>query len=121
MAALALAAPLAAQGIPENVAARSTVPLAASAPVATTPGAAVERAPSLAPTRENAAVGVRAVARTAAPVAPSLPPESSRSPAMMIVGGATLLVGAVIGGRAGTVVMIVGGAIGLVGLWNFLK
>jgi hypothetical protein len=40
---------------------------------------------------------------------------------MMIVGGAALIVGAVVGGTAGTIVMIVGGVIGLVGLWNYLN
>jgi len=32
-----------------------------------------------------------------------------------------MIVGAVIGGDAGTIVMVVGGVIGLVGLWNFLQ
>ena len=40
---------------------------------------------------------------------------------MMIVGGAALIVGAVVGGTAGTIIMIVGGVIGLVGLWNYLQ
>ena len=47
--------------------------------------------------------------------------DASRSAAMMIVGGAGLLVGAVIGGGPGTIVMIGGGLVGLVGLWNYLQ
>jgi hypothetical protein len=47
--------------------------------------------------------------------------DGSKNPAMMIVGGAAFLVGAVVGGRAGTVVMIGGGILGLVGLWNYLQ
>jgi hypothetical protein len=40
---------------------------------------------------------------------------------MMIVGGAGVLVGAIVGGRAGTAIMVGGGVVGLVGLWNYLK
>ena len=38
----------------------------------------------------------------------------------MIVGGAALIVGAVIGDDAGTIVMIGGAAMGLYGLYRFL-
>ena len=40
--------------------------------------------------------------------------------ALMIVGGAALVVGAVIGDDAGTLVMLGGAAIGLYGLYHFL-
>jgi hypothetical protein len=39
----------------------------------------------------------------------------------MIVGGAALLVGAVIGGNAGTIIMVGGGVVGLYGLYKFLQ
>lgn len=41
--------------------------------------------------------------------------------ALMAVGGAALVAGLLIGGDAGTVVAITGGAIGLVGLYRFLR
>ncbi len=41
--------------------------------------------------------------------------------ALMGVGGAGLLVGAIIGGDAGTVIMIAGGGVGLLGLWRYLS
>jgi len=47
--------------------------------------------------------------------------QESRNPAMMVVGGAALIVGAVVGGRAGSVIMIGGGILGLVGLWNYMQ
>ena len=47
--------------------------------------------------------------------------EGSHSSAMMIVGGAGLIVGALVGGKAGAVIMVGGGVIGLFGLWNYLK
>jgi hypothetical protein len=40
---------------------------------------------------------------------------------MMIVGGAALIVGSIVGGDAGTLFMVGGGIVGLVGLWNHLK
>jgi hypothetical protein len=39
--------------------------------------------------------------------------------AMMIVGGAGLLVGTVVSGKPGTRIMIGGGLLGLVGLWRY--
>jgi hypothetical protein len=41
--------------------------------------------------------------------------------AMMIVGGASLLVGTVISGKPGSMIMIGGGLLGLVGLWRYAK
>ena len=45
----------------------------------------------------------------------------SRNVVWMIVGGATLVVGSVVGGDAGTIMMVTGGVIGLVGLMRFLQ
>lgn len=118
-----LAAPLAAQSsdavhtAPVSVAA--TVNATAPAVVTVTP--VVDVAPR-GPMMKDAAVGVRLDAAHAAPL--SAPPKfesPGRNPAMMIVGGAALIVGAVVGGQAGTIVMIAGGIIGLVGLWNYLQ
>jgi hypothetical protein len=39
----------------------------------------------------------------------------------MIVGGASLLVGAIIGGDAGTVFMVGGAVVGLYGLYKYLQ
>ena len=47
--------------------------------------------------------------------------SNSRNTAMMLVGGAGLLVGSLVGGNAGTVLMVGGGVVGLFGLWNYLK
>ncbi len=40
---------------------------------------------------------------------------------MMIVGGAGLVVGAIVGGKSGTTLMVGGGILGLVGLWSYLR
>lgn len=47
--------------------------------------------------------------------------RGTSSTALMIVGGAAFLAGAVIGGDAGTVIMIGGAAIGLYGLYIYLN
>lgn len=47
--------------------------------------------------------------------------NTSQNRALMIVGGAGLLVGAVIGGDAGTLVMLGSAGVGLWGLYRFLN
>ena len=46
--------------------------------------------------------------------------SNNHAVALMIVGGAALVIGAVIGDDAGTLVMLGGAAIGLYGLYHFL-
>lgn len=46
---------------------------------------------------------------------------SRRDAAWMIIGGATLVVGSVVGGDSGQIMMIGGAVIGLVGLWRYLQ
>jgi hypothetical protein len=118
IAVLLFAAPLAAQSVSQGTAGINAAPVVAAAPA---PVETAASAPSLAPRQGDEAVGIRAtpVAFAAAP-APA-PDRIGRSPAMMIVGGAALLVGAVVGGKSGTIIMIGGGVIGLIGLWNYLK
>lgn len=92
---------------------------AVSAPVA---APAVEQPVSLAPYADNAAVGVRSLSPSAPkPYAPPPKEKVGSNVAMMIVGGAGLIVGAVVGGTPGTIIMIGGGVIGLVGLYRYLQ
>lgn len=44
-----------------------------------------------------------------------------RDVAWMVLGGATLIVGSIVGGDGGTILMVTGGVIGLVGLWRYLQ
>ena len=46
--------------------------------------------------------------------------RASHNVALMIVGGAGLIVGALVDGDAGTVIMIGGGAVALVGLYRYV-
>ena len=97
-----------------------TPPVAASVEQAAT-NAAPEQALSFAPTVANASVGVHMV--TSPAMVPAVPEHEHmrNSEAMMIVGGAILIVGAVVGGRPGTIIMIGGGTIGIIGLIRFLQ
>lgn len=107
--ALCVAVPVTAQ---QGAAAADAAPVAAvqaTAPV------------SLAPTLAGETVGIRRAAATTAE-APHLQQSSnSRNVTWMIVGGAALVVGSVVGGDAGTIIMVTGAVIGLVGLFRYLQ
>jgi len=79
--------------------------------------AVVRRGPSIG----SARVAARQVS-TSRGEAPVLQEKKSnnRALALMIVGGAALVIGAVIGDDAGTIVMLGGAAVGLYGLYMFL-
>ena len=131
---LLLAAPLlsalAAQTAARDTVERTVATIANSVPILSS--MAMPRAftvPAVAPalivpagvTQSKVAVGSHASADAVAPNAMRSSSSSPRSSAMMVVGGAAFIVGAVVGGKAGTAVMIGGGILGLVGLWNYLQ
>jgi len=123
IAAVLLTSPLAAQSVLDQSPLSLGAPSALQAPAVTAQAPALTPAltPALASTQADAAIGVRSVAMTT-PFAPAPVPRAyGRSPALMIVGGAMLLVGAVIGGDEGTIVMLGGGGLGLLGLWYYLR
>lgn len=79
-------------------------------------GAQASRGPTIA----RAAVGVRTAKSTPATTPPKFA-ETRQNKAMMIVGGAALIVGAIIGDTPGTIVMIGGAGVGLYGLYKYLE
>jgi len=116
-AAFCVAAPLAAQ----QASLEMSVPVTVSAVVATpAPAAAVTPTASVGPLLQPAAVSVRTHAAPAA-MLPAQYGDNSQNVALMVVGGAGLIVGAVIGGRSGTIVMLGSGILGLVGLFRYLQ
>lgn len=128
---LVTAAPLAAQTIagPAGSVAPVTgaptsvlVPSVLAGPTVAAPGSVAD-AGIHAPFANAATVGVRP--RTVQAAAPNAVvvkrAQTSHNMALMIVGGAALLVGAIIGGDAGTIVMVGGGVIGLYGLFRYLE
>jgi len=67
----------------------------------------------------------KAAAETTAPtyIAPPLPGIERSGPdvALMVVGGAALVVGSLIGDDAGTLMMVGGGVLGLLGLYRYVR
>ena len=62
-------------------------------------------------------------AETAKKVAPAADTHmgAGKNVALMVVGGAALIIGAVIGGTAGVLIAVAGAAVGLYGLYNFVQ
>jgi hypothetical protein len=91
------------------------------------------QAPAQLQSKADRAVGPTVAASTAGIRAPAqakgLNATASRDPhmgagtnvALMVVGGAALIVGAIIGGTAGILIAVAGAAIGLYGLYYFIQ
>ena len=112
LASLTLARPVAAQEI-------SLAPAPVAASVAPTATPAAMDAPA-GPTFSSASVAVR---HAEIPVAPAAPRRAGYGQpiALMVVGGAALLTGLIIGDDAGTVIAVGGAVVGLVGLYQYLQ
>ena len=81
-------------------------------------------APTAGPTLDGATIGIKhtdAQATTAPTNATAAPRHGDQPTALMIVGGAAFLAGAIIGGDAGTIIMVGGAAVGLYGLYLYLQ
>jgi hypothetical protein len=103
---------------------------AQTAPKGAIPVSAVQFAPEnraqakSGPTLEAAAVGIRpAVSKNEAAATQRRSGRRgvNQDVALMIVGGAAIVAGAIIGGDAGTIFMVGGAVIGLWGLYNYLQ
>ena len=111
-AALAFAAPLSAQQIPTGD--FGIAPISSSIQAMT---------PVVTLTPVLSFGSTIATESTTAPFTAPTPPAMSRrqSVALMIVGGAGLLVGSLIDGDSGTIIMVGGGVAGLFGLFQYLR
>lgn len=69
----------------------------------------------------RAGMHMRETARASAPNAQATHANLGQDRALMIVGGAGLIAGAIIGGTAGTLIMVGGALIGLYGLYDYLQ
>jgi len=100
-----------ATGLVDSLTAAASMPAQGAPTVAT-------RGPSI----ETSRVGSHAIQSTSRGAPPVLQNRTSNrnAVALMIVGGAALVIGAVIGDDAGTLVMLGGAGIGLYGLYLFL-
>ena len=96
-------------------------PAKAASP-ATPSSATSYSAKSAGPTVEATKVGVKqASSASRAPAAYDAHVGAGRNIALMVVGGAALVIGAVIGGAAGLLIGVAGAAVGLYGLYYFIQ
>jgi hypothetical protein len=121
----AAAGTLAAQGAAQNATVSDPQAPAVAAPAATqapVAAPAAEQTTSLAPLADKASVGVRQLSPSGpVPLAPPRREHVGSNVALMIVGGAVLIVGAIVGNTSGTIIMIGGGVIGIIGLYRYLQ
>jgi len=118
---LVAAAPLAAQG-PALATAVDSTPQTANSVFRAAPVAEMPRATSGAPmTGLRAGVHAFETARPAQPSLTAAPANLGQARAMMVVGVAGLIAGAIIGDTPGTIIMVGGTVIGLVGLYEYLQ
>ena len=110
---VAAAAPLRAQ----SLAAEPSVPLA---PSMSAP--AVESSAPVGPAVSSQRTAAH-VAESNAPLKAAMPANAGlgQARAMMVVGAAAFVAGAIIGGTPGTIIMVGVGVIGLVGLYDYLQ
>lgn len=73
------------------------------------------------PTLDGATAGFHRTAQASRGPVTVAAARSSNSTALMIVGGAAFLAGAIISGDAGTIIMVGGAAVGLYGLYLYLQ
>jgi hypothetical protein len=87
--------------------------------------AAQHQAASAGPTVDRAAAGVRPLTQEADPLADPFAQQRraglGRPAALMVVGFGAMIVGLIIEGDVGTLIAIAGAAIGLYGLYHYLK
>ena len=77
--------------------------------------------PAVGPALSNLPMAVQVEpSTTPAPLPPSTAYQRQNQ-ALMILGGAAFLTGAIIGGKAGTVFMVSGAVVGLYGLFKYLQ
>jgi hypothetical protein len=91
--------------------------------VAQAPSAARAQQTAAGPTTASRVAGVRRAEAARATPAPAAEARlgAGKNVALMVVGGAALIIGAVIGGTAGVLIAVAGAAIGLYGLYNFVQ
>lgn len=88
------------------------------------PSAEIARSPDAGgPTRERAAVGVRAPHQEPRVLNEAMRPGHSSAPgvALIVVGAAAILTGLVVGGDAGHAIAVGGAVVGLIGLYQYLQ
>ena len=111
---------------------RKLISLAAALAVLVSPAVVAAQAPRAASANSAQSVGPTVAANTAGIRAPTVARGNAsraadthmgagRNVALMVVGGAAIIIGAIIGETAGLLIAVAGAAIGLYGLFNFIQ
>lgn len=107
--------------VTSSAAAVAQAPAKTSSPATTTSSPSYS-AKSAGPTVEATRLGVKQAPNASkAPMAYDAHMGAGRNVALMVVGGAALIVGAVIGGAPGLIIAVAGAAVGLYGLYYFIQ
>jgi hypothetical protein len=124
---VAASGPLRAQGLlpaapADSVAALVSIPDSSTRnTVMTTPSIVAPRDVGASLTGLRAGVHERETARPAQPVLFARTTPQNQARAMMIVGVAALIAGAIIGDTPGTIIMVGGTVVGLIGLYEYVQ
>jgi hypothetical protein len=111
---------------------RKLISLAAALALMTSPVIVAAQAPAMASGHAERSVGPTVAANTAGVRAPAATRAlnaraadthmgAGQNVALMVVGGAAIIVGAIIGETAGLLIAVAGAAIGLYGLFHFIQ
>lgn len=111
-AALDSVKPSVTPAVVQRTTADSATPVAEAAPEVRQP---------MGPTIDGATAGFHRTTQAARGPVTVAAARASNSTALMIVGGAAFLAGAIISGDAGTIIMVGGAAVGLYGLYLYLQ
>ena len=90
------------------------------APTVDAPRAAEATRAPLATQPRGVAISRHTVADSATPPVPAPANNNKGNTALMLAGAGTMIVGAVVGGDAGTIILLGGAALGIFGLYRYL-
>lgn len=111
---------------------RKLISIAAALAVTTSPAVIAAQAPAAPSARSERSVGPTVAANTAGVRAPTEARAlnaraadshmgAGQNVALMVVGGAAIIVGAIIGETAGVLIAVAGAVVGLYGLFHFIQ
>ena len=97
------------------------VPPVVSVTTADAPRAAEATRAPLATQPRGVAISRHTVTDSTTPPVPAPPNNNHGNTALMLVGAGTMIVGAIVGGDAGTIILLGGAALGIFGLYRYLS
>ena len=109
-----------APGVIAPVVIAPTVSVTTPAPTVDAPRAAEATRAPLATQPRGVAISRHTVTDSTTPPVPAPANNNQGNTALMLVGAGTMIVGAIVGGDAGTIILLGGAALGIFGLFRYL-